>query len=169
MEKFSVNIGLTRELVANLLIAKEESESRVAVVEHILESGALAAPPHMHTREDEISIILEGEITVWEEGKTTVVKAGEIVVKKRNILHTFWNAASTPLRFLEIIAPGDFAGYFYEVDQILPKENLGQPLTENVMQKLHDLNEKYGVVMDFEGVMPLMQKHGLTINTELIS
>jgi quercetin dioxygenase-like cupin family protein len=169
MEKFSVNIGLTRELVANLLISKDESESKVAVVEHVLEPGALAAPPHMHTREDEISIILEGEITIWEEGTTSVFRAGEIAVKKRNILHTFWNAASKPLRFLEIIAPGDFAGYFYEVDKILPIDNLGKPLDEHVMEQLHRLNEKYAVIMDYEGIMPLMEKHKLVINPELIS
>jgi mannose-6-phosphate isomerase-like protein (cupin superfamily) len=162
MEKFSVNIGLTRELIANLLVSKNESMSNVAVVEHILEPGALAAPPHMHTREDGISIILEGELTLWEEGKISVFKAGEIAVKKRNILHTFWNAKTVPLRFLEIIAPGDFAGYFYEVDKILPVENLGQPLGEDVMQQLHRLNEKYAVVMDYEGVIPLMEKHGLS-------
>lgn len=168
-EKFSVNIGMTRELVANLLIAKEENESRVAIIEHILEPGALAAPPHKHTREDEISIILEGEITIWEEGKINRFRAGEIAVKKRDILHTFWNEKSEPLRFLEVIAPGDFAGYFYEIDKILPAENNGEPLSEEIMSKLQALNEKYAVEMDYEGIAPLMEAHGLTLNQTLIS
>lgn len=157
-EKFSVFIGPDRKLAANLLVAKEESESRVAVVEHILEPGALAAPPHKHTREDEISIILEGEITIWEEGKVSTFSAGEIAVKKRNILHTFWNAGDEPLKFLEIIAPGGFEGYFYEIDKILPKDWV---LNEDIMRQLQALNEKYAVEMDYEAVAPLMEQYGL--------
>lgn len=160
-DNFYVHIGMTRELVANLLVAQNASESQVAVVEHILEPGALAAPPHLHTREDEISIILEGKITVWEEGEVSTFAAGEIAVKKRNILHTFWNAEKDPLRFLEIIAPGDFAGYFYEIDRILPRENLGDPLSEVTMSRLAALNDKYAVVMDYEGIAPLMERYNL--------
>jgi len=38
------------------------------------------------------------------------------VRKPRGQAHTFWNAGDEPLRFLEIISPGAFAGYFRELE-----------------------------------------------------
>ena len=47
----------------------------MSIVEHPFEVGALV-PPHVHTREDEISIVLEGEIGFRSEDKEVVLGAG---------------------------------------------------------------------------------------------
>ncbi|HSI93333.1 MAG TPA: hypothetical protein VK925_07505, partial [Jiangellaceae bacterium] len=39
----------------------QDTGGAISVVEHPFEVGALV-PPHMHTREDEYSIVLDGEI-----------------------------------------------------------------------------------------------------------
>jgi len=103
VERYDVMLG---ELGARLDISREENEANVAIVEHTLPPHTLAAPLHRHSREDEISHVLEGEMTVLADGELSTVPAGESVVKGRDVWHTFWNAGDEPLRFLEIIAPG---------------------------------------------------------------
>jgi hypothetical protein len=38
-----------------------------------------------------------------------------VVVKPRGIPHAFWNAGEEPVRFLELITPGGFEHYFFEL------------------------------------------------------
>jgi uncharacterized cupin superfamily protein len=39
----------------------------VALLEQILPAGALAAPVHRHSREDEYSLVLEGRLGVFQD------------------------------------------------------------------------------------------------------
>jgi len=62
---------------------------------------------NMETRRDEFSFVLEGELTVEQMGQTVTVRPGGYVAKPRAIMHTFWYAGAEPVRFVEIIAPGE--------------------------------------------------------------
>lgn len=157
-EKYSVSVGFNRNLGAELKVAPQDGENEVAVVEHTLAPGKLAAPLHRHTNEDEISYIVEGQMGVQEGGETFVVEAGESAVKGRGIWHTFWNPGTKPLRFLEIITPGDFAWYFAETDEILPEK--GEP-DADAAEKLATLHDQYEFELDPESVPQLIEQHGL--------
>lgn len=159
-EKYHVMIGPTRQLGARLDVSPDENEAGLAVVEHTLPPGGLAAPPHRHSREDEFSYVLEGELTVWEEGRVVAVPAGQWIVKPRNRLHTFWNAGPQPLRFIELIAPGEFAWFFPEADAILP--NSGD-VTEEHVRQFDELNARYGLEMDWDAVPGLVEQYGLKL------
>ncbi len=156
---FDVLIGMDRTLGAKLFNAPAYSIGRTAVVLHTLEPGALAAPPHRHSREDEYSFVLEGELTVWEEGVVRTFGPGELAEKRRHRLHTFWNAGPAPLTFLEIITPGDFAYLFEEIDPLLPKQ--GQLPTEEQVRAMTDLSDRYGLYMDFASIPDIMETYGL--------
>jgi quercetin dioxygenase-like cupin family protein len=83
----------------------------LSIVEHPFEVGALVRP-HVHTREDEISIVLEGEIGFRSEDQEVVLRAGGYIIKPRNQVHAMWNAGTTPARMIEIISPAGFEGFF---------------------------------------------------------
>lgn len=83
----------------------------LSVVEHQFDVGALVLP-HVHTREDEISIVLEGEIGFRSEDQEVVLRPGGYIVKPRNQVHAMWNAGTTPARMIEIISPAGFEGFF---------------------------------------------------------
>src|SRR5665647_3048732 len=65
----------------------------VSVVEHPFPVGALV-PPHMHTREDEYSIVTEGEIGFRSGDREVVLGPGGYITKPRGEMHTMWNAVS---------------------------------------------------------------------------
>jgi quercetin dioxygenase-like cupin family protein len=157
-EKYSVTVGLDRNLGAELKVAPGDGANNVAVVEHTLPPERLAAPLHRHSNEDEISYILQGQMGVQEGDEVSLVETGETAVKERGVWHTFWNPGPDPLRFLEIITPGEFAWYFAETDAILPETG---ELDEEAVERLADLHDQYDFELDPESVPRLLDRHGL--------
>src|SRR5947209_1008728 len=96
----------------------EDTNGSVSIVEHPFPVGALV-PPHLHTREDEYSIVTEGEIGFRSGDREVVLGAGGYITKPRGELHTMWNAGKVEARMIEIISPAGFEGFFREMAELL--------------------------------------------------
>jgi quercetin dioxygenase-like cupin family protein len=127
----------------------------LAVVEHVLAPGMLAAPVHTHRNEDEYSYVLEGEMAALIGEQVIHAPAGTLVCKPRNIRHTFWNQGSTPARILEIISPAGFERYFDELAEVLGS---GGPPD---IDRIQALARGYDMEMDFGSVPELLERYGL--------
>ena len=113
-----------------------DTAGAVSVVEHPFPVGA-CVPPHIHTREDEFSIVTAGEIG-FRSGDTEVVLGGGYIVKPRHELHTMWNAGKVPARMIEIISPAGFEEFFRDVVDLT---DAGPPDPAALMP----LAERYGL------------------------
>jgi len=71
----------------------KDSGGALSIVEHPFDVGALV-PPHVHTLEDEFSIVVEGEIGFRSEDQEVVLGPGGYIVKPRGQVHAMWNAGS---------------------------------------------------------------------------
>src|SRR5215207_6840391 len=91
-----------------------ETNGAVSVVEHPFPVGALV-PPHLHTREDEYSIVTEGEIGFRSGDREAVLGPGGYITKPRNEFHAMWNAGKAPARMIEVISPAGFEELFRAV------------------------------------------------------
>jgi quercetin dioxygenase-like cupin family protein len=92
----------------------EDSGGALAIVEHPFAVGSLV-PPHVHNREDEYSIVLEGEIGFRSNDREVVLGAGGYIIKPRGEVHAMWNAGAVPARMIEIISPAGFERFFREL------------------------------------------------------
>jgi quercetin dioxygenase-like cupin family protein len=90
----------------------------LSVVEHPFPVGALV-PPHLHTREDEYSIVTQGQIGFRSGDREVVLDAGGYITKPRGELHTMWNAGTVPARMIEIISPAGFENFFRDLSELL--------------------------------------------------
>lgn len=157
----AANATKTGQLIAmgaRFVMDGADSEGRVGLIEHPIIPRGLAAPMHLHTREDEYSFILEGR---WgfQLGDTVVYgEPGDLVYKPRNIWHSFWNAGDEPARLLEVISPSGFEHFFEEFAVMYADYGLTRP------DLLGELNEKYGLHMDLGSVEGLVAAHGLNPN-----
>jgi quercetin dioxygenase-like cupin family protein len=138
-------------------VPSEATGGAVAIVEHVLGPQQLGAPLHRHSREDEISYVLEGELTVQQGDRRDTAGVGGTIVKPRGVFHAFWNAGVTPARFLEVIAPGEFAQYFRELAPLLQRE--GPP----DLVAVAELAGRFGVEFDFASTPELLARHGLRL------
>ena len=99
----------------------QDTGGQLSIVEHPFAVGALV-PPHLHTREDEFSIVVEGEIGFRSEDDEVVLGPGGYIVKPRNQVHAMWNAGTRPARMIEIISPAGFEGFFDDLLGLQPDE-----------------------------------------------
>lgn len=86
----------------------------LAVVEHPFAVGAYVSA-HLHTREDEYSIVVEGEIGFRSGDREVVLGPGGYITKPRGEMHAMWNAGTAPARMIEIISPAGFELFFRDV------------------------------------------------------
>ena len=94
-----------------------DTNGAVSVVEHPFPVGALVRP-HLHTKEDEYSIVTEGEIGFRSGDREGVLGAGGYITKPRGELHAMWNAGKVPARMIEIISPAGFEHFFRQVAEL---------------------------------------------------
>jgi quercetin dioxygenase-like cupin family protein len=118
-------------------IGGEDTGGALSIVEHPFAVGALV-PPHVHTREDEISYVLEGEIGFRSEDQEVVLSPGGYIVKPRGQVHAMWNAGTTPARMIEVISPAGFERFFGELVDL---NAAGPPNPPEVAE----LAERYGL------------------------
>jgi mannose-6-phosphate isomerase-like protein (cupin superfamily) len=132
------------------MLDSTETAGRLAVVEHTIAPGMLAAPMHRHEREDEYSYVLEGRVGAIFDGVEVYATVGDFVRKPRGEWHTFWNAGDTPLRILEIITPGGLETLF---------RLMGSSDTPSDL--LDAAQTSYGCAVDEELTAALIERHHL--------
>lgn len=118
----------------------EQTNGQVSIVEHPFPVGA-CVPPHMHTREDEYSIVTEGEIGFRSGDREVVLGAGGYITKPRGETHTMWNAGTTPARMIEVISPAGFEHFFWSLGELV---TAGGPAPDEVAA----LAQEYGLVFE---------------------
>lgn len=131
----------------------EDTGGSLSALELTITPGSIVVP-HTHSREDEVTYVLEGEIGARVGDRIVVAPAGSYVLKPRNIPHTFWNAGSRNARTLEIISPPEFARYFEDLSKILSSTS-GEKSAEA------DLDRRYGLTNHPEWLPELVSKYKL--------
>lgn len=127
----------------------------VSIVEHPFEVGALVEP-HIHTLEDEVSIVLQGEIGFRSEDQEVVLGPGGYIVKPRREVHAMWNAGQTPARMIEVISPAGLEDFFRRLADMA---ELGQPDFEAIA----GLADGYGVAFAQPEWLPdIIRRYKLT-------
>jgi quercetin dioxygenase-like cupin family protein len=139
-------------------ISSEETGGQFSVVEHPIEPGRLV-PPHVHSREDEFSYVLQGQVGARVGDQEATAGPGCYILKPRGVLHTFWNAGPEPARILEILSPAGFEQFFAELGTIA--ETAAEP-AESVRQRAA-VGEKYGLRFSDEWVAELKAKYNLKL------
>ena len=149
--------GFLGSIGVRFLIDGDETGRRLSLVEHPMSPRALAAPLHLHTREDEYSFILEGRLGALLGDDVVEAGPGDLVFKPRDQWHTFWNAGDDPARILEIICPGGFEHYFDEMSAAVAEHGPDPAV-------IAPIATRYGLEFDFEPVPALVEEHELVFN-----
>jgi mannose-6-phosphate isomerase-like protein (cupin superfamily) len=129
----------------------EKTGERFSVVHHPMAPRALAAPLHLHHKEDEYSYVISGTLGALLGDEVVTATPGMWVFKPRAQWHTFWNAGDTPCEIIEIISPAGFENFFREV-----------AAAWGDVERFVEINQKYSLEMNFESVPQLCARFGVT-------
>ena len=113
-------------------------------------------PAHLHTREDEYSIVTEGEIGFRSGEREVVLGSGGYITKPRGEMHAMWNAGSVPARMIEVISPAGFEHFFRELAELLESDTPD-------LAEIPGLGVKYGLQFGQPAWLPdIISRYGLT-------
>jgi len=146
------HVRFGRALGTRRMLASSSTAGGFGLVEHDLPVRQLGSPVHTHEREDEYSFVLSGQLTALVGDNVVVAGPGELVIKPRGIPHAFWNAGSEPVRFLELICPGGFEEYFFE---------MATPFNARDLAAMAAIRDRYRLTVRPETIPQLLAKHGL--------
>jgi mannose-6-phosphate isomerase-like protein (cupin superfamily) len=114
-----------------VLVSSAETNGAYSLLETVAQKG-VGTPMHIHDKEDEHFVILEGAVLVVEGDKTMDVSAGQSVSLQRGLRHAWINQSETPLRKLVTFSPAGF-------------EDLCVDMAEQIKLDLAEMTEKYGI------------------------
>ena len=152
--------GFLGSIGVRFMVDGPETGELFSLVEHPMSPRALAAPLHLHTREDEYSFVLEGRMGALLGDEVVEAGPGDLVFKPRNQWHTFWNAGDEPCRILEIIAPAGFERFFRELSDMGGAVNADP-------DELAALGTRYRHYFKLDSVPELLERFGLRIGEPL--
>jgi quercetin dioxygenase-like cupin family protein len=92
------------------LVPSEVTAGKLSVFLTTMPEG-FSPPRHIHTREDEVFLVLDGEVCFDVDGQLGIAGPGASVYMPRGVPHTF-RIQSPVARVLGVISPGDFEQLF---------------------------------------------------------
>lgn len=134
-------------------IGGEQTSEALSIAEFIVSPGAFA-PPHYHERTDEISYVLAGELSVWLGGEDVRAPAGTFVVRPRHVPHAFWNATSSPVRFLDMYLPAGFERWFEVLAKLFADGTPGP-------SEVDEAGRRHDVIVLPDQAQQIAERHGL--------
>jgi len=146
------------------IIRSRQTDGQLSNVEVAVAPKQMGPSPHVHESLDELMYVLEGTATVMIGKEIYEVKAGGWNFRPRGIVHSFWNASDTTLRFIDFFSNQNFEDYLEELfHSIIPdmvKGNL-TPATPSIANRIAALDKKFGVTWFHENRQAIIDKYGL--------
>jgi quercetin dioxygenase-like cupin family protein len=137
-------IGIVGD-VYRFLATGDDTDGKYATFEAIVPPGS-GPPPHVHSREEESFLVLEGEMTFQLGEDRFVAGEGTFLNMPVGSLHCFKNESDTTARLLISIAPAGLEQMFFEVGHPLTAADESAPSPSQAdIEKLLEAAPRYGV------------------------
>jgi quercetin dioxygenase-like cupin family protein len=137
-------IGIVGD-VYRFLATGEETDGKYATFEAIVPPGS-GPPPHIHSREEESFLVLEGEMTFQLGEERFVAGEGTFLNMPVGSLHCFKNESNKTARLLISLAPAGLEEMFFEAGQRLDDDaETAPPPSQADIEKLLNAAPRYGV------------------------
>ena len=106
-------------------LVKASAETTGGSFSIIEEIAPLDTPSHVHANEDELFIVLEGEHEFIVGDTVFDVGPGAVVFAPRGVPHSHRRVAPRTGRFLTLVSPAGFEGFFRELSEAEREGTIG--------------------------------------------
>jgi quercetin dioxygenase-like cupin family protein len=118
------------------LVPSEATGGQLSVFRATCRRG-FGPPRHVHSREDEVFVVLDGDVCFEIDGRRLAAGPGTTIYMPRGVPHAF-RVESPVARMLGIIAPGDFEHLF---------RNLSVPAEERALPPVGTVPLEVGAII----------------------
>ncbi|MCA1645866.1 MAG: cupin domain-containing protein [Chloroflexi bacterium] len=101
------------------VLSAEETGGRYSLTEFRMAPPPVPGPPpHIHEDSDEAIYVLEGTLQMEVGGQPITATPGAVVLAPKGTLHALANAGSDAARFLVILSPPGYEGFWREMGEL---------------------------------------------------
>lgn len=104
--------------------------------------------PHRHRNETEAFYVLDGNLQLQLDGESVLATPGTFAHVPKGATHTYSNPSDAPARFLVLLVPGGFEGFFAEMGEAALRRELPVAAPPPDLEKLLRLSRKYARDVD---------------------
>lgn len=146
------------------LIRSNQTNNQFSNIEGVLGPKRMGPSPHLHKDLDELMYVLEGTATLLIGKETYEVKAGGWIFRPRGIVHSFWNASDSQLRFVDCFFKQNFEDYleelFFKIIPYMVQNNL-KPGSPEITSWIAAIDTEFGVTWFHEQRQAIVDRYGL--------
>lgn len=113
--------------------------------------------PHVHSREDEFTLLLRGRIGARVGDTDYELGPGDLLLKPRNVPHAMWNPSDEPAVSFEFISPAGFEEFIRETGEL---EQSGTALTPPLFA---EIAARYGESIHPEWIDELRARYAVRL------
>ena len=124
--------------ILTVMLGGEQTGGTISVMSECTPPGG-GPPLHVHSREDEIFLVIEGRISYFVNGQWIEVGPGGAVYLPRGCAHCYRNIGDVPSRHWIITTPSGFEKFFAACAQEFTKSD--QPEAARIVQ----IHRDYGI------------------------
>jgi mannose-6-phosphate isomerase-like protein (cupin superfamily) len=127
-------------------LAGEQTGDRFAVVHFDIPPGG-GPVPHIHTREFEGFVIIQGDVELYADGVIITAHVDDVAVLPANIPHCFKNRTKSHSKMIAIVAPAGFDRFIHKAGQRAIPGRDAPPVNSEEKHRLIVAADEFGVIL----------------------
>jgi quercetin dioxygenase-like cupin family protein len=112
------------DFLCRVVLPGEATAGSFSVIEQRARLGSMT-PRHVHAREAETFIVVDGALEGWCEGQVSLIEAGQLIHLPANREHAY-RVVSERAHYYLLIAPAGFETFFLETGTVLDQPFEGE-------------------------------------------
>jgi quercetin dioxygenase-like cupin family protein len=112
------------DFLCRVVLPGEATAGSISVIEQRARFGCMT-PRHVHAREAETFIVLDGALEGWCEGQVSRVEAGQLIHLPANREHAY-RVVSDRAHYYLLVTPAGFETFFQETGTVLDQQFEGE-------------------------------------------
>lgn len=146
------------------IIQSHQTNKQFSNIEVAVSPKQMGPSPHIHADLDELMYVIEGTATVLIGTEVYEIQSGAWNFRPRGIVHSFWNAHDTPLRFIDCFFNQNFEDYLDQLFHKIIPEMASKKLTPaalEIKKQIDALDKKFGITWFHNQRQAIVDKYRL--------